>query len=263
MQKTDQVIITNRLETREGYLVHALCEGGKCRFLFNGKPYKLRRGDLTIVRKGMLMENVEPSANFNVRNLLISKEFVEYATPQSNYGMRGQLALFLNPVMHLADWMFDRCRLDFTQIGQRIEEIDSHFYLESIRTAVQVTILDFFDFHSRMCHETPVSERAADVMARFIGLLEDGNYIKRREVAWYADQLCVTSKYLSESSKSVSGYPAAYWITRYTILDISRRLRNRSFTFAQIAEQLGFSSPAYFSRYVMQHLGVSPTDYRD
>ncbi len=24
----------------------------------------------------------------------------------------------------------------------------------------------------------------------------------------------------------------------------------------------GFSSPAYFSRYVQQHLGVNPSDYR-
>lgn len=50
---------------------------------------------------------------------------------------------------------------------------------------------------------------------------------------------------------------------RYTILDISRQLRNKSLTFVQISDMFGFSSPAYFSRYVQQNLGVPPSDYRE
>nr|WP_296261433.1 helix-turn-helix domain-containing protein [uncultured Phocaeicola sp.] len=47
-----------------------------------------------------------------------------------------------------------------------------------------------------------------------------------------------------------------------TDLDISRLLRDKSLTFVRISDLFGFSSPAYFSRYVQQHLGVSPTEYR-
>lgn len=81
-------------------------------------------------------------------------------------------------------------------------------------------------------------------------------------MTYYADCLCVTSKYLSEVSKKVSGYTANYWINRYTTLDISRLLRDKSLTFVRISDMFGFSSPAYFSRYVQQHLGVNPTKYR-
>lgn len=77
-----------------------------------------------------------------------------------------------------------------------------------------------------------------------------------------ADKLCVTPKYLSEVSRKISGYAANYWINRYTVLDISRLLRDKSLTFVRISDMFGFSSPAYFSRYVQQHLGVSPTEYR-
>ena len=49
---------------------------------------------------------------------------------------------------------------------------------------------------------------------------------------------------------------------RYTVLDISRLLRDKSLTFVQISDMFGFSSPAYFSRYVSHNLGVRPTDYR-
>ena len=100
-------------------------------------------------------------------------------------------------------------------------------------------------------------------MNRFLTMLEAGEYREHREVTYYADRLCVTSKYLSEVSKKASGYAANYWINRYTILDISRQLRNKSLTFVQISDMFGFSSPAYFSRYVQQNLGVKPSDYRE
>ena len=65
-------------------------------------------------------------------------------------------------------------------------------------------------------------------MNRFLKMLEEGTYREHREVTYYADCLCVTSKYLSEVSKKVSGYAANYWINRYTILDITRLLRDKS-----------------------------------
>lgn len=105
--------------------------------------------------------------------------------------------------------------------------------------------------------------RLADSGHRFLNMLEAGTYREHREVTYYADCLCVTSKYLSEVSKKVSGYAANYWINRYTILDITRLLRDKSLIFVQISDMFGFSSPAYFSRYVQQNLGIRPSDYRD
>lgn len=75
--------------------------------------------------------------------------------------------------------------------------------------------------------------------------------------------MCVTPKYLSEVSKKKSGYPANYWINRYTALDIARLLRDKTLTFVQISDMFHFSSPAYFSRYVQLMLGVNPTRYRE
>lgn len=47
------------------------------------------------------------------------------------------------------------------------------------------------------------------------------------------------------------------------ILDISRLLRDKSLSFVQISDMFGFSSPAYFSRYVQNYLGVNPSEYRE
>jgi AraC-like DNA-binding protein len=82
-------------------------------------------------------------------------------------------------------------------------------------------------------------------------------------IGYYADHLCVTAKYLSEVSKKVSGLPANYWITRYTALDISRCLRDRSLRLTDIADMFGFSSMSHFTRYVVNNLGAKPSDFRE
>lgn len=86
-----------------------------------------------------------------------------------------------------------------------------------------------------------VTQQYAALMNRFLALLERGDYCKNREIGYYADILCVTPKYLSEVSKKVSGYPANFWITRYTSLDIARLLRSKRLTFTEIADMFEFS----------------------
>ena len=160
--------------------------------------------------------------------------------------------------MHLTPEQQIVCRRDFDSLELRIKDTEHRFYREVLINAMQAAILDFFDFHARIYGESDISTQNASVMSRFLKMLEEGTYREHREVADYADRLCVTSKYLSEVSKKVSGYAANYWINRYTILDITRLLRDKSLTFVQISDMFGFSSPAYFSRYVQQHLGMKP-----
>jgi len=100
------------------------------------------------------------------------------------------------------------------------------------------------------------------MMGRFISMLERGDYRRDREVSHYASELCVTPKYLSEVSRHITGHSAGWWINRFTILDISRQLRDRSQNISDIAEAFNFTSPSYFSRYVQRYLGESPTEYR-
>ena len=225
MDRIKDVIIEYSLdglgtEVYSDYLAHAICLAGHCYFTFNGNEFELNEGDLMIVRKGKLVEKIKPSDDFEVKVLYATSSFIELCTPQTNYGMKGQLSLFLNPVMNL-------------------------------------------DFHSVINKESTVSTQNALLMNRFLNMLENGDYRNNREVAYYADALCVTPKYLSEVSKKVSGYPANYWINRYTSLDIARLLRDKTLTFVQISDMFHFSSPAYFSRYVQRTLGLNPTQYRE
>lgn len=268
MDKTKDVIISESLEgigtdAFGDYLAHAVCTGGSCKFVFNGKGFELHEGDLMIVRKGKLIENIRTSEDFKVKVLFATTSFIELSTPMTNYGMRGSLALFFNPVMRLTPEQYDLCVREFNWIEYRLNQTDNNFYKETLRNAVQSAILDFFEFHSKNYGESKISTQNTLIMSKFLDMLENGDYRHDREVTYYADALCVTAKYLSEISKKVSGFTANYWINRYTVLDISRHLRNKSLSFVQISDMFGFSSPAYFSRYVQHNLGVTPSEYRE
>lgn len=247
----------------DNYLAHALCLGGSCAFKFNDRQFELHESDLMIVRKGKLLDDIRPSDDFVVKVLYVTAPFIELCTPQTNYGMKGQLSLFLNPIMSLDSGQRFVCERDFRWIDYRLNQINHTFYRELLINAVQSAILDFFDFHSVINKETGISTQNARLISRFLDMLENGDYRQNREVSYYADALCVTPKYLSEVSKTVSGYTANYWINRYTSLDIARLLRNKGLTFVQISDMFHFSSPAYFSRYVQRTLGVNPSQYRE
>ena len=267
MAETDNIIIKDSLDglgtdAYGNFLAHALCLAGSCKLKYNGEERQLQAGNLMIVRKGKLVERIRPAEDFRVKVIYVASEFIELSTPLSNYGMKGQLALFLDPVMKLDAGQLELCRKDFEMVEERLAQTDHHFRRDLLIASVQLLIIDFFDFHSHLYGVDNIPLQSAAIMSRFLNMLENGTYREHREVKWFADKLCVTPKYLSEVSRKVSGYPANYWINRYTVLDISRLLRDKSLTFVRISDMFGFSSPAYFSRYVQQHLGVSPTEYR-
>ena len=246
-----------------GYLCHAYCHTGFCEFTYNNNVYRLKAGECLIIRRGDLVERVSESEDFQADVVYVTPEFVEVSTPHSNYGMKGSMSLFNNPVMSLTEEQQKVCALDFDYIKQRLALTTHNFHRDAMINAIQCMIIDFFDFHASLYGNKKITSQYAELMERFMALLERGDYRKNREINYYADKLFVTSKYLSEVCKKVSGFPANYWINRYTVLDISRQLRDRKRSFTELTDLYGFSSPSYFSRYVQKYLGASPSDFRE
>ena len=249
---------------QQGYITHALCRAGNCTFRIGAREHHLTAGDCLIIpQQSLLLHEYAPSDDFRIEVIYVSATFTEVASPQSNYGMRGHLALFENPVMHLTVQQQEVCALNFDYIRRRLALPQHNFHRDAMLNAVQCMIIDFFDFHVELYGERHVSNQQALLMQQFMSLLDRGEYVHHRDVAWYADALCVTPKYLSEVCREVSGQPAMYWITRYTSLDISRTLRNRALTLEEISDYYGFSTTNYFVRYVQKHLGASPSALRE
>ena len=248
----------------DGYLLHAWCPQGSCRFVYNGEQRELHAGDCMILtRRGSRLRDILPDADFRVEIVYVTSQFVDLSTPMSNYGMRGGMALFNDPIMHLTDEQQKVCAINFEYLRKRLAVNTHHFHRDAMMNAVQCMIIDFFDFHAELYGDAPrVTTPQAQLMERFLALLDRGDFRQWREVQHYADALCVTPKYLSEVCRKVSGIPASDWITRYTSLDISHMLRNPALTLEEISDIFHFSSFNYFTRYVQKNLGVSPSELR-
>ena len=279
METIQHIIVDNTLkrigETQfTDYLCHAYCYSGYCTFQRNGQSFRFEAGDcLIIARRGDLVMNLKESEDFRVDVIYVTQKFIELSTPQSNYGMRGQLFLFQNPIMKLTPEQQEVCRLNFEAVKRRLKQTEHHFRHDALMNAVECMIIDFFDFHSELYPADKITSLQHQLMEEFMAMLERGDFRRNRDISHYADKLCVTPKYLSEVCKKVSGLPAAFWITRYTSLDISRLLRERlrvgdrrsgfRYSFTDISDMFGFSSLSHFSRYVQTNLGAKPSDFRE
>ena len=67
--------------------------------------------------------------------------------------------------------------------------------------------------------------RKEELANKFFGLIMK-HFKENKDVAFYADKLCITSKYLTMVIKEVSGKSAKDWIVEYIVLEIKAMLKN-------------------------------------
>ena len=165
--------------------------------------------------------------------------------------------------MKLSGRDFRICEAALQYLRMRMEDETHLFREELLGSLLTAHILDLYDIHAHSRKEVQVSERITFLLRNFIELLYNGEYIRNRNLDFYASRLCITPHYLSEMCKKISGEPASYWIERFTMQEITRLLRQKELPLTEIAERMNFSSASYFSRYVQKRLGVCPTEYRN
>lgn len=81
-------------------------------------------------------------------------------------------------------------------------------------------------------------------------------------VAAIATQLQMSPNYLSDLLRQETGRPAIDHIHIYLISEAKNLLIGADLTVAQIAYQLGFENPPYFSRLFRKETGLNPVAYR-
>ena len=78
-----------------------------------------------------------------------------------------------------------------------------------------------------------------------------------------ADQLSVSQRYLSDTLKKETGKTSTEHLQLYLIDEAKNNLLNPSKTISEVAYELGFGYPPYFSRLFKKKEGISPTEYRE
>lgn len=128
--------------------------------------------------------------------------------------------------------------------------------LESLLSSLFVWLLR--QARPRDTHDTPATQ---DHFGRFTDLIE-AHFREPRGVADYANDIGITANHLNAICRQAVNKPALALIHERQILEAKRRLVYSALTINQIADELGFSDPAYFSRFFKRLTGATPKGFR-
>jgi len=106
-----------------------------------------------------------------------------------------------------------------------------------------------------------LSEKLPDVLKRFSQLIES-SLDNRLDVDDYASQCGVSTSTLNRLCKRHFGKSALQTINQRLAIEIKRRLAFTQRSIAFISDELGFSDPGYFTRFVKRELGETPMAFR-
>ena len=105
------------------------------------------------------------------------------------------------------------------------------------------------------------SDRSKAVFDQFLSLVSE-YHTEHRGMAFYADRLCLTPKYLSKLVKTASGKSAPDWIDGFVILEARNMLRYSDIPIKEIVSRLNFPNPSAFHKFFKQKTGLTPLQYR-
>lgn len=97
---------------------------------------------------------------------------------------------------------------------------------------------------------------------RFRVLLQR-DFKEHKKVAYYADELNVSTRKLTEMSEYVSGKKAKQVIIEKVIKESENALKFSSQTISEISYNLGFNDEGNFTNFLKKHTGKIPTEIRE
>lgn len=239
-----------------------ICLSGDGHFLYNKRPVSFCSGNILVMPRGTEIEDLWVSDNIEVEILLADERFLHNQLPANHYGIGGSIALYQDPVFVVSEEDAERFLQDIHRIKERLNDSDNHFFDQILGSMALTMMYDLFEFHAKRHSGEQFSDRNTDIVKRLMLLLSTGTTKTHREVGYYADQLGVSMKYLSETVKRQTGNTVMDFIVQYTKPIIIEYLNNPRLSVAQIANALNFTTSNYFTRYCIKHLGKSPTEYR-
>jgi len=103
--------------------------------------------------------------------------------------------------------------------------------------------------------------KAGEHFNRFSALIEE-HYARHHPLAYYARQLGVTPAHLNALCRHIAGKSALALIHERMMLEAKRNLVYTSMTISVVSYTIGFSDPAYFTRFFKRKMGMSPKNFR-
>ena len=261
--ESDLAFFSNYAGRCEGGAV-LLCRGGRAHATINHIACEIRRDTLFYLLPGWLLFVTDRSEDFRVSFCAFSKELFSEAAFRLEPMFFQRLSRF--PAYHPDRKAARSVDAWFAMAAYTYADRDNIHRNTIIRNRLQNVLLEIDDkwrrFPSEQDSLSATTTRQSELFQWFVALIHE-HVSREREVAFYADRLCISARYLSSVVRTVAHVWVKKFIDRAAILEIRMLLRSTDLSVQEIAYRLRFPDQSYLGRYFKKHTGTSPTEFRN
>lgn len=244
------------------FYVFILVQEGKASLNINGNHYVAYKNDLCICPPNNIVDNCMLSIDFKCHCVGMSPEYVRRIVPMADNSWDIKIMFERNPVCSLLPKEVQSFCQYYDLICSKVSlpQIVQGRVIDSLMLAF---IYDAQYILSRMIKSEPRPFTSGEYLfKKFVEFIES-SYPKSRNVAFYADHLHVSPKYLSIICKAACGKTASYLIDHYVMKDIEHLMKHSLKSIKEISNELEFPNISFFGKYVKNHFGYSPKVLRE
>lgn len=248
---------------RMSCFLFGFCDKGRVDYDIDTIHQTVTPGHCIIVSSGQVIDKVDISPDCVARTVFVSQQYVQEVLT----GMRDLSSIFLFSRLHP---VFAMSRDDarsilsfYLLIRRKVGETTHRFRRDTVRALLQAFLYDAGNIFWKVFNtEDKRNSRGEEIFMSFIALVEK-NFRHERRVGWYAREMNITPKYLSEIVRQISRRTPSDWIDSYVMLELRVALKNSNLTIKEIAAQMHFPTQSFMGKYFKEHSGLSPKEYRN
>lgn len=248
------------------FIALLFCTQGHIELEIQDKHYYVGANDVLYCNRGTLLHQLLFTKDYEAKLLCVSWEYAQKLLMRGTCRWESILHTRQYPLIHLQSREQQLIKAYYQLLAVKVD----NYYYNSADDVDCIFFSFFRDFHQILLRyagqwerleRNEISCRRDELFKRFIVLLKE--HIREEHfVGFYADQLCVTPKYLSMVVKSVSGQGVSKWIDASLVDEIKSMLHYSNLSISEIADELHFSNPSFFGKYVKSRMGESPVNVR-
>lgn len=237
------------------------CESGTADMTIN-----LRRGILgpntvvlTLPGTTVMLENVSP--DLRVHYAAFAPDLIGEAGFRLGPSFFGYLGA--NPFILVEEKVAEGILSWFKSMMYTYQDHENIFRRTIVKNRLQNILLEMYDKIQRRANsQGPTStSRQSELFHKFLSLIHE-HCTEQREVVFYADKLCISTRYLSAIARKMASLSAKELIDRFVIMEIKILLQNTTLPVQEISYKMHFPDQSYLGRYFKKHTGISPTAFR-
>lgn len=235
---------------------------GRLQIDINGNTHTIKEGERLTVLPQNFTDNILVSVDADIVMLRLSVRIVSDLIREHIDKWNRMIYICKAYRMSAVKNLEEQMQFYYRLILSKTMNPDQKYHKEIIRTIIKAILLEMLsNMETDQCQSAEGENKTQFQFNRFLQILSSED-VKHRPIDFYADRLCISSKYLSVICSKVSGKSARQWIDEYTVEDIRYHLLNTDYSIKEIAYRLGFENLSFFGKYVKRHFDKSPSELR-